>query len=704
MKRNNNTLRAAIAATLLMPVAALAQVDTSEWKCEYCPFDEGYRAEVDAGVKYVSDDAARFGNATGLDEKGATVDLGGNGRYLKNGTEVSWYAEDLGTSSRVLNIAAGKPGKFEVALGYRELPYRLFDSTDTVFTSSDSGVLALPSNWVTAGTTDGFTALSSSLAPVNIEKDRQILEFGAKYLPTRKVKLYADYSRQQRDGVNVMTGARFTQSTFLPRPVDDYTDQVNAGVRFAVGPVNLGLAYFGSFYRNKNRSLTWDNPYTADPGGEQGRLALEPDNDFQQFSLSGVYRTTKLNTVVAFSTAFGRGEQNTQFLPYTINPTLPVLALPSASLDGQVDTGNYALTVTSRPHKRASIKLAYRYDERDNQTPVSTWSPVITDTFPTSGAEANVPYSFERSRLNLSASIKLLDTVNVSGGYDRNEFDRDYQEVAEQTEDTGWGKLRWRPNSFVETSLRGGASRREIDAYNTDIAAIYGQNPLLRKYNLAYRYREFAELSISASLPENPISVGVTYLWAEDSYSQSRLGITDGEENRVNVDLSWAVSDAASLYVSAGSELIDAIQSGSEAFAGPEWQAVHEDAFTHFGGGFRIAGISEKVDLTMDYTRSDGETKIQFAGQNVSSNPLPDLESTMDSLRLSLNYNASERMDINVGVRYEKFETADWALDGVQPDTIPVVLTMGANSYDYDVWVVGIGVRYRIGGQEAASK
>jgi opacity protein-like surface antigen len=83
---------------------------------------------------------------------------------------------------------------------------------------------------------------------------------------------------------------------------------------------------------------------------------------------------------------------------------------------------------------------------------------------------------------------------------------------------------------------------------------------------------------------------------------------------------------------------------------------------------------------------------------------LPDLESTMDSLRLSLNYNASERMDVNVGVRYEKFETADWALDGVQPDTIPVVLTMGANSYDYDVWVVGIGVRYRIGGQEAASK
>ena len=30
----------------------------------------------------------------------------------------------------------------------------------------------------------------------------------------------------------------------------------------------------------------------------------------------------------------------------------------------------------------------------------------------------------------------------------------------------------------------------------------------MRKYNLAYRYREFAEMSVSASLPETPISVG----------------------------------------------------------------------------------------------------------------------------------------------------------------------------------------------------
>ena len=699
-----NKLNAALAATLFMPVAALAQVDTSEWQCEYCPFEDGYRAEIDAGAEYISDDAARFGNGTGHDEKGALVNLGGNGRYNKNGTQFSWYAEDLGTSSRVFSISAGRSGKFEVSLGYRELPYRLFDTTDTVFTSSQPGTLSLPSNWVGAGTTGGFTALSSALAPINIEKDRQILEFGANFIPTEKIKLYADYSRQQRDGINVMAGARFTQSVFLPRPVDDYTDQINAGMRFSLGPVNLGVAYFGSFYRNDISALTWDNPYTFAPGADQGRLALEPDNDFQQFSLSGVYRTPALNTVVAFSTAIGRGEQDAEFLPYTINSALPVNALPSSSLNGQVDTGNYALTITSRPFKRASVKLAYRFDERDNQTPVSTWSRVITDTFSSGSNETNVPYSFERARLNLSGTYKLFDSVSLSGGYDRTQYDRDYQEVAKQTEDSGWGKLRWRPTSYLEATIRGGASRREVDEYNTDVAISLGQNPLLRKYNLAYRYREFAEMSLSASLPERPISIGMTYLWADDSYSESVLGMTDSEENRVNVDFSWAVSDAASLYIAMGADSIDANQTGAEAFTGPNWQAMHEDDFAHYGGGFRVTGLKEKIDLTVDYTRSDGETDIRFAGQNVSSTPLPKLESTMDSLRFSMDYEWSERMDLNFGIRYERFETADWALDGVQSDTIPVVLTMGADSYDYDVWFVGIGIRYRIGGEQNPSQ
>jgi MtrB/PioB family decaheme-associated outer membrane protein len=677
----------------------MAQADTSEWKCEYCPFEDGYRAQYEVGADYASEDAFRFGNGTGYDEKGAYANVGGEGRYLKNGTEVTWYAEDLGIDSRVFEFGVGKPGKFGIDLGYRELPYRLFGDTFTPFTVRGD-TLDLPASWVRAGTTGAMTELATSAMPHTIEKDRQILEFGANYLPSSKVRLYADYQRQQREGTDIMSGSFFTQGAFLPRPVDDYTDRFDAGIRYANGPFSMTLAYYGSFYTNESDSLTWDNPFTGFPGTDQGRLALEPDNEFQQFSLSGAYRAQAWDTVIAFSAASGRGEQNADLLPYTINPTIPVPLILMSGISGKVDTSNYGLTLTTRPHDRASVRIAYRYDERDNKTPVNQWTRVITDALDSGVAESNIPYSFERSRLNISGTFRLFDTVMISGGYDRTDYDRDFQEVASQTEDDGWGKLRWRPTPYLEATFKGGASTREVDEYDTDVGLLFGQNPLMRKYNLADRDREYAEVALSASLVDTPLSIGMTYLWAEDDFTDSQLGLTEASEDRFTVDFNWAVGERSSIYVTAGSEAIESVQVGSETFAGPMWEASHDDDFSHYGGGFRVAGMTEKLDLTFDYSRSEGETEILFAGQAVAAEPLPDLESTMDSLRLNLRYQVSERFGINVNARWERFEMEDWGLEGVAPDTIPAVLTMGASPYDYDVWVFGVGFAYRVGGEE----
>ncbi len=71
MKRTMRSRRILVApVVLLAPTIGFAQVDTSNWECESCPFDQGYRAELEVGATSVSDDAARFGNYTGYDEKG----------------------------------------------------------------------------------------------------------------------------------------------------------------------------------------------------------------------------------------------------------------------------------------------------------------------------------------------------------------------------------------------------------------------------------------------------------------------------------------------------------------------------------------------------------------------------------------------------------------------------------------------------------
>lgn len=696
MRRNKTALAAAITAAFIAP-AAHAQVDTSDWKCEYCPFEKGYNAEYDVGATSVSgEDGYRYGNATGYDDEGLYAELGYEGRYVGESLQSSWTMDDLGLDSRTASISFARPGTFGIDAGYSELPYRLFDTTSTVYSRSGD-ILSAPDSWTPAATTGGFADLDDSLVPIEIGTDRQYLDFGLSYLPTRNVEVYADYRRLERDGIRIAASSDFVQSAYVPRFIDDYTDTVDAGVRFNAGGLSLSLAVYGSFYQNRVDSLTWDRLFTPIQGGSQGRAATEPDNNYQQFLLSGVYRADWMSTVLAFSAATGEGEQRASLLPYTINAGLAPPARPVSALDGQVDTGNYAFTLTSKPLKKARVKLSYRYDERDNQTPVYAWDRVITDAFVTSAAELNIPYSYERSRLGVSGSYRLFDTVTVSGGYDRVEMERDFQEVADQTEDISWGKLRWRPTSYLEATFKGGDSYREIDDYDLTVAQNLGQNPLMRKYNLAHRYREFAEVGLSASLPERPLSVGMTYLYADDSYSKSELGLTESEEQRFTFDFSWAVSDMTTVYLTAGSEAVDATQLGSEALGGPVWEASHDDDFTHFGGGIRVAGLGDKIDLIIDYSRSEGETEILYSGMGVSASELPELESSLDSFNLTVSYNASERLSGDFVIRWEAFETADWALDGVAPDTIPTVLTMGATSYDYDLLIVGFNFRYRVG-------
>jgi MtrB/PioB family decaheme-associated outer membrane protein len=700
LKQKNRFSRTLVAPlTLLASTIAFAQVDTSDWACESCPFDKGYRAAVDVGGTYVGEDfAGRFGNATGYDDKGGYANVDGHGRYVSDGYRLDWTMEDLGLDSRVFELDGGRQGTFGFHVGYRELPYRRFDTTRTIFNPSSSDTLTLPGGWVPAPTTTAMTQLSSSLRRQNIGSDREIVDLGADWKPGAGFRIYADFSRQSRDGIDITGGSSFTQSSLLPRWLDYETDQIDAGIQYRTKRASVTLAYFGSEFTNNNTSLTWDTPFTSGQGTAQYRMAMAPGNEFQQVSLSGAYRATMWDTVVAFSLASGNGEQNESLLPYTINPDVGADPLPRGSLDGDVDTANYALTVTSRPLPKARIKFAYRYDERDNKTLQSDWNRVVTDLFQTGETEQNIPYSFERSSVSLSGELVVWKGIRISAGGERKEIDRDFQEVAEHTIDAGWGQARWRPLAWLDLRIKGGAEERDIDRYDESVAISLGQNPLMRKYNLAYRYRSYGELIASITPVDSPVSFSTTVLYADDRYNKSQLGMTDSEEVRATADISWAVSDNSSVYLMVGHEAIDALQLGSEQFDVWDWSAKHDDTFDHLGAGFRWRQADGKYDIRFDYNRSDGETTVDMFSVSGGQSRLPDLTSTLDSATIEAAYRWTERLDATFDLRYERFEVDDYAL--VSPNTIATVLTLGAQPYDYDVWAVGIGIRYRFGGGE----
>ena len=680
--------------TLLSPVAAVGDVDTSEWLCETCPFEDGYRASLDVGATYVSDDVLRHGNGNGLDDIGTFADVNGEGRYAGDEYRLTWRAEDLGLSSRVFEIDASKSGVFDFHVGYRALPYRRFGTARTVLGSDGPDALTLPAGWVRAGTTHSMPALSSSLRLRSVESDRQIVNLGSAWTPFDRLSVYAKFQRQNRDGVTISGGSSFTQASLLPRFLDHETDRVDAGLRYVFDHGHIGIAWYGSFFDNSQDSLSWETPFLTSPGAESLRIATAPDNDFQQFSLSGAFGVAAWDTVVSFSLANGQGEQDESLLPYTINPNVNSAALPRVTTGAKVDTANYNLTLSSRPIANGRVRLRYRYDERENQTPVDDWNRIIVDVFDSGENEQNVPYSFERSRLGISGELLVWKDIRISGGYERKELTRDFQEVAEQTTDAGWGQLRWRPFDWLNLRVKGGTDERDIDRYDESVAVSLGQNPLLRKYNLAYRFRSYGELSATVSPPASTWSFTTTARLADDRYNKSLLGMTDSEELRVTADFSVAIGDNASLFVLAGREEIDALQTGSEQFAAWDWLARHDDDFTHVGFGGRWRDPDGKFDLRVDFNRGEGETRIRLDSLSGAQSALPELVSTLDSVRVSGSYRLSERLSTTLSFRFESFELDDWAL--VAPDTLPTVLTLGARAYDYSIWALGLGVRYSV--------
>lgn len=699
LKRTRRSRRLMAAPFILLaPAIGFAQVDTSNWECESCPFDQGYRADIEVGATNVSEDAARFGNYTGYDEKGTYANVDGQGRYTSDGYLLDYTMEDLGLDSRVFELSVGAPGTYEVHFGYRELPFRRFDTSSTIFSGSADGTLALPGGWVPASTTDGMSQLPATLQQQTIGTDRQAVNVGGHWKPADKYRLFADFRRQTRDGIDISSAGSYTQASFLPRWINYETDQVDAGVQYNSDAASLTLAYYGSFFTNKNSSTTWETPFLTAPGQSTLRMATEPGSDFSQVSLSGNYRMQTWDTVAAFMIASGRGKQNQAFLPYTINPDLSAAPLPRDSLDGKVDTINYSFTVTSRPLDKVRLKFGYRYDERDNGTAISDWNRVVVDAFPSGEIEQNVPYSFDRAHLTLSGEYAFSRKVKVSAGYERKELNRDYQEVAEQLTDRGWGQVRWRPAAWLDIRAKGGAEQRGIDRYNDVIAAGFNQNPLMRKYSLAYRYREFGEAAVAIMPLESPLSFSATVIFADDDYKESLVGLNGSEEMRATADVSWAVSESASLYVMYGYDMIDAHQTGSEQFGWWDWSAFHEDRFDHAGFGMTWRPADGRFGFDFSYDRAEGTTGISLDSLSGGPSTLPDLESTLDSARIEASYNFSDRLTGTFDLRYERFEMQDWAL--VSETTLPMILTLGAEPYNYDVYAVGIGFRYRFGTSE----
>lgn len=681
---------AAVAADSAAGTGATA-VDTSKWECKSCPIEKGTSGTVDVGLGNVSDNSTKFGDYTGLDEKGGFFIGDGSVRFRgENGAYWNVNAANLGLRSRSLDAEGGTQGKYKLLLKYDEIQH-FTSKILTPFNGTGGSTLGLPAGFPAA--TTGAMPLAGTVQQVDLVTDRKRLGVGGSWLAARDWAYAVNFRHEKREGTKRTAGAFFFNSAELVEPVDHVTDQVDVSAAYTGARLQAKFAYYGSRFRNGNESLTWQNPFAlpAFPGAVAGQLALAPDNQFHQLLASAGYDFSTRTRFTA-DIAVGRMTQNEGFLAPTLNATLVAPVVPASSLNGRAATLDANLKLTSAVTDRLRLNASYTRNDRENQTPQSTYTPVSTDLF-LGAPRTNLPYSFTQDKAKFSGDYRFSPLTKASAGIDHDIHERTFQEANRTSENTFWGRITSRALEKVDVTFKLARAERRHSGYQTVPDIVPPENPLLRKYNMANRSRDTAGLRADIAAAEN-VNLGVGFDASTDTYRDSTIGLISGRDYSLNGDISVIVTPQTSVHLFANHQEIEAKQAGSQTFSDPDWSGETKDRIDFVGIGLKHAAIKDKLDLGVDYVISRARSRIEVI-TGVADPAFPNITTKLDSVKLYASYRLKDNVSLRADFWHERFDSANWMLDGVTPNTIPNVLTFGEVAPKYRLNVIRLSVRYK---------
>ena len=671
---------------IALPLPAISQ--TEDWSCSSCPSTYGWLYDIDLGAALSNDENFRFGNQTGLDNDDTEIFGDFYSRFRNDNANYLLLDGYLrGVDAFGLFIRGGMQSRLQFRATYQAVPIRQFDTTRTPYFSSNRQVL--PGNWVRASTTAGMTALDDTLRAEPIARDLDILKLGVRYQPTSAWDVNVDYRYREQNGSS-RRGLSFLFNTAeFVVPVNDDVSNLDASIAYNASNWQLRLAYFGSTYSNAVGQFDWDNAYSVPFGVTAGQAATAPDNDAHNVSLNAALRLPSRTTITA-SVARGRLEQDATLLDYTVNSALPVNPLPVTSADTRVDTTNILFRLNSKPSRKISVRAEYLYNEHDNRTARNQYDVILTDSAP-GGSVFNPIYDYERERWSLRADYRPWRNIALAGGVSSRDDTRSEQDRRETSTDRGWLELRTRLQGVASLKAEVYSEDRDGSEYGAPGNSINIQNPLMRKYNLADRDRDGYRIR-AALLAFSRFDFGIEYADEEDKYRESSIGLSETSSERTSIDASW-VDGRTTLYASASQDRYKNQQRNSQSFSAPDWAATTADRFRTGTLGWTQRQLFDLVDVELEYSLSRSRGRISNNTSGLLTQ-FPDLRGRRETARLGLRAPITADWSLGIDYFYEEVTNDDWALDGVLPDTVPGLLALGAETWNYDNNVFYLSFRY----------
>jgi hypothetical protein len=100
------------------------------------------------------------------------------------------------------------------------------------------------------------------------------------------------------------------------KPIDDYTINLNTGIRYSGALWRADFGYSGSYYRDRYLSYSFQQPFAIAPPLTDGQMSMEPNNDYHNVHVT-MTRVTPLNGELSFTVSEVLMTQRDSLIPPT---------------------------------------------------------------------------------------------------------------------------------------------------------------------------------------------------------------------------------------------------------------------------------------------------------------------------------------------------------------------------------------------------
>jgi len=495
---------------------------------------------------------------------------------------VSGLAENIGRTDQYYQVKIGRYGVFDWTSYFDSIPQVYSTTAKSLWDGIGTGNLTLR---------DGLTPATSSAAQVSavaaavgdstLSVTREKAGTGVTYTPLKELDLFVKASNEWRTGtqpISATFGYPFQNgANQIIEPIHYQTIDVSTGARWKTDDFQANLTYSGSFFRDGNQSLTWQNPgiaANATPGAfipTVGQLSLPPNNDYH--TLKGDFAAVISPALrVSGSLSYSLMRQNDNLLAPTADSGVirgaaatinldqwnSAAALVRPSADAAVDVFNAFAQV----HYTASPSLNFTFEVRDRDEKdltnylaynpqtgqlgyiaidgglagfISSMSGVYEPTVPGSLVQIrNMPFANDNLQLTASGAWRLDNHLKLDLSLSQNEITHTVREVPNADDDIA--KL-----SVAATGYSWGSARLSYQ-FARRTGSDYDSNP----------YSPYYTSSLPGYIPATP--AGDTAFALSDL---RKFDVANRTEHKVSAQTNFILASDLDLQIGGGATIED---------------------------------------------------------------------------------------------------------------------------------------------------